>query len=201
MIRAGDRQRNGALDALVLGLRGGGLDAGGTAAEHDLAGSIQIGHIHIAFRGEFADGGFLTAQHGQHRALSGTAGLLHEAAALKHELQAGGEIKRACRGMRGELPERQSGRRGDLELRHLRFEHFQDRKAVRVKRGLTAAGLRQLLHRAFKHHFRQREAQRGIRLRKKVCQGGMRGGQILAHADFLRALAGKEKNCVHEGKE
>ena len=195
MVSSGYGQGNGTLDAFVLCLRGGGFDASGAAAEHDLSGSVQVCHIHLTFGSELANGGFLTTEHGDHRSLGVVTGLFHEAATLKDELQAGGEVKGARRRMCGEFAERKAGRGGDLELRHLRFEHFEEGEAVRIQGGLAAAGLRQIFHRAFKHHLGQREAERGIRLVEQAADFGKGLGEVLSHADFLSALTGEEDDC------
>jgi hypothetical protein len=119
VISAGHGQGDGAFDALVLRFGGGGRDAFSAAAEDDLAGGVQVRDIDVAFGGEFANRGFLTAEHGQHRALGVLAGFFHEAAALEDEVEAGGEVEGARGGMGGEFAEGETRRGGDVERRDL----------------------------------------------------------------------------------
>jgi hypothetical protein len=64
-----------------------------------------------------------------------------------------------------------------------------------IQGGLAAAGLRQIFHRALKHHLGQRKAERGIRLIEQAADLREGGGEILTHADFLSALTSEEENC------
>ncbi len=105
MVGARDVQELRHANPMLLRERDGERDFARLARDDDLSRSVQIGHVHIAFRGERAHRIFISANHGGHGAIGLFARFLHERAALRHQSQTGGEIKSAGGRVRREFTE------------------------------------------------------------------------------------------------
>ena len=80
--------------------------SGDGAGEHDLAGRVEVGDVHIGGGGQRPDLLFLAADQRGHRAFGGQAGFFHERAALADDAQAVLEREGSGRGVGGEFAER-----------------------------------------------------------------------------------------------
>ena len=109
-------------------------------------------------------------------------------------------VKRARGAERGIFAERVAGdeRRvaGDVEPGHA-FERAQRRQARRHQRRLGVGGQRQLRLRAFEDQAAELLAERRVDALEHFARSGKGFGERLAHADRLRALAGKYQGGFH----
>ena len=137
MERAGDFQLHGLADAEVLRHAHGDGNFARLAGDDDLAGGVDVGHIHVGLRREVADDIFVHADHRGHSALGRLAGFLHELSALRDDLEPGGEVERARGGVRGEFAEREPGGGGHREIAELFLNGCQRGEPVNVKGGLA----------------------------------------------------------------
>ena len=117
MIRAGHRERQGALGAFGFGQLAGRRDLLRRAGNHDLAGAIQVRQHHAGFGADFARGRLIQADDGRHAAVRGVAGFLHEAPALAHHLQPVLKTHRSRRRQRREFAQRQARRGLEAQAR------------------------------------------------------------------------------------
>ena len=159
-----------------------------------MPGGVQIRDIHVGFGGEIADDVFIGPDHCSHGSLGRVAGFLHKTRALSHEGKAGFEVKGPRCGMSCELTQGQAGCGMDRKIAQFLAQCRQAGKPVNIERGLAVNRLGQFLFRSFKRDPAQGIAQNGVSALKKIGHGGVFGGEILAHADRLCALAG-EKKC------
>ncbi len=172
------------------------VDALRLAGKDDLAGAVEVGHVHVRVGGHAARDVFLRADERRHGARAGLAGFFHEPAARLDELQPVLERERARRRVRGEFAQRKPRRRRHREIAHLRAQGRQRGEAVDEKRGLAVGGQRELVQRAFERQRGKRSAERRVGLLEKCGRGGRVRGEFAAHADGLRALPGKEESNV-----
>ena len=96
--------------------------------------------------------------------------------------------------MRGELAERKPGSGVEIQLRKLLLHHREARQPVDVERRLTNRGLGQFLGRSLEGKLRERISKDFIRLLEKRGRGRIFGAEILAHANRLGTLTGKEES-------
>ena len=154
VIGTGDVEFDGAADAEFLGLGDGGIDPGHGAREHDLAGGVEVGDVHIRGGGERLDLFFLAADQRGHRAFGGIAGFFHEGTAFADDSQAVFEREGAGGGVGGEFTEREPGGGDRGEVRQAFADQGERHQAVKVEGGLAARGFREFLVRAFEHDLR-----------------------------------------------
>ena len=190
VIGAGHVERLGGADAVLLGERNGEGDFAGFAGDNDLAGRVEIGHIHVALSGEGADGAFIGAEHGCHGAGGLLAGFLHELPALGDEAQTGFEVERARCGMRGEFTQGETCGGLRCEIAQLLAERGEAGEAMDVQSRLADAGLSQLFIRAFPGDAGKGPSQNLIGAAEKLGSRRVVGRQVLAHTYRLGALTG-----------
>jgi len=143
VVGTGDVERFREADAVLFGERDGERDLRAFAGDDDLAGAVQICHIHVGFGGEGADGALVRADHRGHSAAVLRAGFLHKEAALGDEAQAGFKVEGAGGGVRGEFAERKAGGGVDGELADLGAQRSEAGEAVDEKGRLAIGRLRE----------------------------------------------------------
>ena len=194
VIRAGDVQLCGLADAAVAHDFQQRIDLRILAGEHDLAGAVEICHVHAELRGDLAHDGFIAADQRRHRAGRAFAGFLHQASALGDELQSVGKCERPRSGVRGEFAKRKSRRDVHRQLADFRAQRGEAGEAVDEQRGLAVCRLHELRLRTRKGDGAERTAEDRIRLAEKITRRRVLRGEIPAHAHGLGALPGK-KEC------
>lgn len=192
VVGTGDVEFDGAADAEFLGLGDCGIDSGDGAGEHDLAGRVKIGDIHIGGCGESADLVFLAADEGGHGAFGGETGLFHESAAFADDFEAVFEREGTGGGVGSELAERESGGGDGVEVRQAFADHGEGHQSVEVEGGLAARGFGEFLIRAFEHDLRNRETEGFVGFAGHFAAGGGFFREVFAHAHFLGTLSGEE---------
>ena len=163
------------------------------AREDDLPRSVDIGDIHIGGGGEFADAVLLSADDGGHSAVGSLAGLLHGAGALVHEAKSGFKIKSPRSGVGGEFTQRQAGGGVELERGELFLQHREAGESVDIQSRLANRGFGQLLGRSLERDTAEWIPKNRVGFFEQRGGGGKFGGEVLAHANGLGALAGEEK--------
>ena len=196
VISPGDLERDGFLHALLLRERGDRFHFLHAARENDLAGAVEVGDVDVAGLRDLARLFRRGAEQRGHGANRGVAGLLHERAALGHEMQAGLESERVRGGVGGVFAKRKPG--GGFEAQRLAgviLIRREEREAVAVKRRLAHARLGEDLHRALEAVFGDGPAEEVVGAFVKCpCRDAI-FDKISAHADFLGALPGKEQRA------
>ena len=165
------------------------------ARDHNLIGRINIRRRAdftlrrvLANRGNFLE---FHAQDCRHRAHSHRDRLLHILSTIAYGTHCVGKAHRArshvCR-ILAEAVARHKTRLGDAALKNP-----QGRNRRGENRRLRDLGEPQLLFRSLKAYLRQLVAQRLVGFFKRLPRDGILLGEILAHADGLRSLAGKNE--------
>ncbi len=196
-----DVELDGAADAEFLGFGHRGVDALDGAGEHDLAGRVEVGDIHIRSCGKCPDLLFLAADERGHGPFGGEAGLFHEGTALADDAQAVFEREGAGGGVGGELAEREPGGGDRSEVRQPFADQGECHQAMKVERGLAARGFREFLIRSLEHDLRKRKSEDLIGLGGHLADAGGGFHEVLAHARFLGTLTGEKKNDLAHVEE
>src|SRR4051812_13661313 len=102
--------------------------------------------------------------------------------------------------MGGEFAERKTGGGVHREVAEFLAEGGKAGEPVNVKSRLAVARLREIFVRAFPSDARERPAEDLVGPAEEVAGGGVGGGQVLAHANGLGALAREEKSDTNAHK-
>lgn len=192
VVGAGHIEGEDAFEAERLALFDGVWDEGFGARKNDLAGAVIIGDLESAGSGEGLGLGGGGSDEGEHAALGGQAGFLHEAAAAGDEFEAVGEREVAGGGVGGEFAEGEACGGGEGEVRAFLFQEGEEGEAMDEEGGLTVAGVGEALFGAFEANGGESVVEDCISL---LVEGGCfrgDGDQVTTHADVLGTLAGKE---------
>jgi len=157
--------------------------AGTPWAEADLAAAAGSG----------ADAVLLPADDGGHSAVGSLAGLLHGAGALVHEAKSSFKIKSPRSGVGGEFTQRQSGGGVEFERGEFFLQHREAGESVDIQSRLANRGFGQLLGRPLERDPAEWIPKNRVGFFEQRGGGGKFGGEVLAHANGLGALAGEEK--------
>lgn len=185
---------DGFAGAEFFGQRNGEGDFGGFAGENDLARGVEIGDINVGGGGEVANAVFITANNRRHPPLGALAGVLHGACTAIDKPQTRGKIKRAGRGVRRELAERESGAGLEIELRKPCLNGGETREAVNIECRLADGRLCQFFRGAFKSDLRKGIAEHLVGLAKKHSSSWKFCAKVFTHADGLGPLAGEKES-------
>src|SRR6185503_19464611 len=125
-------------------------------------------------------------------------GLLHQLAPAPHQLRRLRRLERAGGDVGGVLAERVPRRADRARRGGATPECGEHGGAVGEDSRLSVLRCRQLVFGAIEHQLGQRDAERVVDRLEGVARGGKRCRDILAHPDFLRALARAEPDrCYH----
>ncbi len=144
--RAGHLERHDLLRAEILRVPGRRLDPAGRPSDHDLAGSVVVGHpdVVVGTPACHVDLVVVEAEHGGHRAGLCQTGVVHRRAALAHEPDSVVEAEGAGGGERRVLAEAVAGAEAGCDAETLdRVEHHQarhERRQLGIARVLEFVG-------------------------------------------------------------
>ena len=183
-----------------MGELDGALDGAGVSRDHDLLGRINIGRLaNFSVRRVFRNLADLAERHtknGRHRAHAHGHRFLHILAAISNRPHCIGKGQRAGGHVRRILAQAVPGNivRNKIRLQTFFLQHTPRRHRRRQDGRLRDLGQLQFFFRTFETKLRQLVSERLVRFLKGATSNRVIFGQLFAHANGLRTLAGKEKS-------